>query len=122
MRKQLLTLTLLATLTGCSDFPGVYKMPVPQGNPVTQEQLNQLRPGMTQSQVRYVMGTPLVEDTFHENRWDYIYHLVEEDEMTENNRVQLYFENGRLVRIGGDMRPGAEPEPQPEQPEEATAQ
>ncbi len=108
MRKQLLALALLATLTGCTDFPGVYKMDVPQGNTVTQEQIDQLRPGMTQSQVRYVMGTPLIEDTFHENRWDYVYHLVEEDKMRANQRVTLYFDKGLLARIEGDMRPGAE--------------
>lgn len=109
MLKQLLVITALVTLTGCTYFPGVYKMDVPQGNPISQQQLDQLRPGMTESQVRYVMGTPLIQDTFHQNRWDYVYHLVEEDEMQENRRVTLYFQNGLLIRIEGDMYPGSEP-------------
>jgi len=108
MRKQLLVALTLISLTGCTVFPGVYKMDVAQGNEVTQEMVDQLRPGMTQSQVRYVMGTPLLTDTFNQNRWDYVYQMVEEDERTEKRRVTLYFENNRLVRLEGDLRPGAQ--------------
>ena len=108
MRKQLLVALTLISLSGCTAFPGVYKMDVAQGNEVTQEMVDQLRPGMTQSQVRYVMGTPLLTDTFNQNRWDYIYQMVEEDERTEKRRVTLYFENNRLVRLEGDLRPGAQ--------------
>lgn len=108
MRKQLLVALTLIGLSGCTAFPGVYKMDVAQGNEVTQEMVDQLRPGMTQSQVRYVMGTPLLTDTFNQNRWDYIYQMVEEDERTEKRRVTLYFENNRLVRLEGDLRPGAQ--------------
>ena len=108
MRKQLLVALTLIGLSGCTAFPGVYKMDVAQGNEVTQEMVDQLRPGMTQSQVRYVMGTPLLTDTFNQNRWDYIYQMVEEDERTEKRRITLYFENNRLVRLEGDLRPGAQ--------------
>jgi len=108
MRKQLLVALTLISLSGCTAFPGVYKMDVAQGNEVTQEMVDQLRPGMTQSQVRYVMGTPLLTDTFNQNRWDYIYQMVEEDERTDKRRVTLYFENNRLVRLEGDLRPGAQ--------------
>ena len=108
MRKQLLVAMTLISLSGCTAFPGVYKMDVAQGNEVTQEMVDQLRPGMTQSQVRYVMGTPLLTDTFNQNRWDYIYQMVEEDERTDKRRVTLYFENNRLVRLEGDLRPGAQ--------------
>jgi outer membrane protein assembly factor BamE len=107
MRKQLLVALTLISLAGCTVFPGVYKMDVAQGNEVTQEMVDQLRPGMTQSQVRYVMGTPLLTDTFNQNRWDYIYQMVEEDERTEKRRVTLYFENNRLTRLEGDLRPGS---------------
>ncbi len=108
MRKQLLVALTLISLSGCTAFPGVYKMDVAQGNEITQEMVDQLRPGMTQSQVRYVMGTPLLTDTFNQNRWDYVYQMVEEDERTEKRRVTLYFENNRLVRLEGDLRPGAQ--------------
>jgi len=105
MRKQLLVALTLIGLSGCTAFPGVYKMDVAQGNEVTQEMVDQLRPGMTQSQVRYVMGTPLLTDTFNQSRWDYIYQMVEEDERTDKRRVTLFFENNRLVRLEGDLRP-----------------
>jgi len=107
MRKQLLVALTLLTLVGCSSFPGVYKMDVAQGNEVTQEMIDQLRPGMSESQVRYVMGTPLLTDTFNQTRWDYIYQLVQEDQTTEKRRVTLYFDSGRLTRIEGDLAPGA---------------
>src|SRR5210317_830837 len=107
MRKQLLIALTLLTLSGCSSFPGVYKMDVAQGNEVTQEMVDQLRPGMTESQVRYVMGTPLLTDTFNQTRWDYIYQLVQEDERVEQRRITLYFDGGRLSRLEGDLRPKA---------------
>ena len=64
----------LLALAGCS-FPGVYKIDIQQGNVVTQDMIDQLRPGMTRRQVRFIMGNPLLVDTFHANRWDYLYSL-----------------------------------------------
>ena len=64
-------------LTGCGgfQFPGVHRIDVQQGNIITQEMVDQLRPGMTKSQVRFIMGTPLVSDSFNPQRWDYYYSL-----------------------------------------------
>lgn len=105
MRKQLIIALTLLSLSGCTAFPGVYKMDVAQGNEVNQEMIDQLRPGMTPSQVRYVMGTPLLVDTFNQARWDYVYRMIQDDETVEKRRVTLYFEADRLVQIEGDMRP-----------------
>ena len=69
-----LTLVGLAALAGCS-FPGVYKIDIQQGNVVTQDMIDQLKPGMTRRQVRFIMGNPLITDTFHANRWDYLYSI-----------------------------------------------
>ncbi|HCL77559.1 MAG TPA: outer membrane protein assembly factor BamE, partial [Pseudomonas sp.] len=69
-----LTLVGLFALAGCS-FPGVYKVDIQQGNVVTQDMIDQLRPGMTRSQVRFIMGSPLITDTFHASRWDYLYSI-----------------------------------------------
>ena len=93
-------------LAGCS-FPGVYKIDVQQGNVVTQEMVNQLRPGMTTRQVRFIMGTPLVQDTFHPERWDYLYSMQAGHQEREQERVVLTFENDLLVGLGGDFVPGA---------------
>ncbi|MCV6590239.1 MAG: outer membrane protein assembly factor BamE [Marinobacterium sp.] len=99
---------LTLVLTGCSGFPGVYKIDIPQGNVVTQEMVNKLRPGMTRRQVRFVMGTPLVEDSFNASRWDYIYTLKDTDDSFTRQRMTLTFDaDGRLEGLSGDFRPDA---------------
>ncbi|WP_286236673.1 outer membrane protein assembly factor BamE [Neptuniibacter halophilus] len=107
MQKLLIAAVLTVALTGCSGFPGVYKIDLPQGNVVTQEMVDQLRPGMTQNQVRFVMGSPLVTDTFHEGRWDYIYSMKSgSDDSYTRERISLYFTDGKLSGLNGDFRPG----------------
>lgn len=110
MRKVLLCISVAFLIAGCSEFPGVYKIDIPQGNIVTQEMVDQLRPGMTPSQVRYIMGTPLVNDSFNENRWDYIYSIKQGDGERYRERISLFFEHDRLVRLSGDFRPGGQPD------------
>ncbi len=102
-------------LTGCASstdsgsklisFPGAYKIDIQQGNVITQEMINQLRPGMTRAQVQYVMGSPLLEDTFNRNRWDYIYSLQPGGKDREQKTVTLFFENDQLSSIQGDLKP-----------------
>lgn len=111
MQKVIISATLAILIAGCSEFPGVYKIDIPQGNLVSQEMVNQLRPGMTPSQVRYIMGTPLVNDSFSENRWDYIYTLKNGDGERSRERISLFFSDGKLTRLSGDFQPGAEPKP-----------
>jgi outer membrane protein assembly factor BamE (lipoprotein component of BamABCDE complex)/ketosteroid isomerase-like protein len=85
-----------------------FKMEVQQGNVVTSKMLLQLRPGMTRSQVRYIMGTPLVVDSFRDNRWDYFYELRKQGEVIEKRRVILDFDKDNLVAVRGDVIPSAE--------------
>lgn len=94
-----------ASLSGCG-FPGVYKIDIQQGNVVTQEMVDQLRPGMTTRQVRFIMGTPLIQDTFEPNRWDYLYSMQSGHNPREQERISLMFENDRLVGLAGDFVPG----------------
>lgn len=104
--KKLIILSLwlnTALVTGCGSFP--YKIDIPQGNIIEQEQLNRVQPGMTKSQVQYLMGTPLVNDPFHQDRWDYYYSLKTGNKVHERHHVAMFFENDRLARIEGDMRP-----------------
>lgn len=93
-------------LAGCG-FPGVYKIDVQQGNVVTQDMVNQLRPGMTTRQVRFIMGTPLIQDTFHPDRWDYLYSMKAGHQERTQERISLVFEEDRLVGLSGDFVPGA---------------
>jgi len=101
-----LTLVGLFALAGCS-FPGVYKVDIQQGNVVTQDMIDQLRPGMTRSQVRFIMGSPLITDTFHARRWDYLYSIEPGGGQRQQERVSLVFnENDQLTGLTGDFRPG----------------
>lgn len=101
-----LTLVGLFALAGCS-FPGVYKVDIQQGNVVTQDMIDQLRPGMSRTQVRYVMGNPLITDTFHANRWDYLYSIQPGGHARQQERISLVFnEADQLVGLAGDFKPG----------------
>ena len=101
-----LAFTGLVALAGCS-FPGVYKIDIQQGNVVTQDMIDQLRPGMTRSQVRFIMGNPLISDTFHPTRWDYLYSLQPGGGQRQQERVSLQFnESDQLVSLEGDFMPG----------------
>ena len=100
------TLASLLILAGCS-FPGVHKIDIQQGNVVTQDMVDQLRPGMTTRQVRFIMGTPLIADTFHSNRWDYLYSIQVAGGKRQQERISLTFdENNQLQGLGGDFVPG----------------
>lgn len=92
-------------------------MDIQQGNVVTSKMMLQLRPGMTQSQVRFIMGTPLIQDSFHKDRWDYFYQMRKGGKLIEQRRVILEFDQDALVRVRGDVVPAgsgqdvAEPSP-----------
>jgi len=121
MRQVLIIISLLAsTLAGCSgkNIPFVYKIDIPQGNVITQEMVDQLQRGMDKQRVAYVMGTPLLVDVFHQDRWDYVYRLKPGRGKPTQRRISLHFENDQLVRIDGDVTPaaGAEPPVESEQP------
>jgi outer membrane protein assembly factor BamE len=107
MKKLLISIVCSAALivTGCSSFPWVYRIDVQQGNVISQEKLNQVKPGMTKRQVRFLMGTPLIEDPFNQNRWDYVYTNQPGHEKRTEKQVTMYFHGDQLARIEGDMRP-----------------
>ncbi len=91
--------------------PGVtpYRMVIQQGNFISQEMVDQLKPGMTREQVRFILGTPLVTDIFHADRWDYVYWREAENGKREERRIALFFADGKLDRIVGDaqLTPGS---------------
>lgn len=97
-------------LTGCSSwsFPlAPYKIDVQQGNHVTQDMVEKLKPGMTKSQVRFILGTPLVTDMFHADRWDYFYSYQKGGKITEQRRITVLFDKDVLKKIEGDVTPAA---------------
>jgi len=110
MEKLLIYWVLGASLIlgGCArmnDLPIVFKPDIQQGNILDQEAVDKLEPGMSSTQVRYLMGTPMLVDVFHPERWDYVYSLKKGGDKPDMQRLTLYFEDNRLQRLEGDLRP-----------------
>lgn len=97
------TLILLAGLSmaGCA-LPSYYRVPVLQGNVVTQDKVQQLELGMTPPQVRYLLGTPLVVSNFEPNRWDYLFYYRNTRGQARESKLSLRFSEGALASIDGD--------------------
>ncbi len=111
MRKNLIYSWLLATLyltvglsgillTACESLlPTPHKIDIQQGNQVQLQDLERLQPGMTRTQVKFLLGTPLLQDAFHQNRWYYLYYLHPANDSARQSRVSLYFDQDTLVKI-----------------------
>lgn len=100
------------SLSACSSVPMLpnlkpYKMDVQQGNVVTQEMVAKLQPGMTKAQVRFILGSPLIVDAFHNDRWDYVYRLDKQGKLAESRKITVIFDNDKLTQLEGDVVPGA---------------
>lgn len=113
-RVSLLALPLLAGLAGCDSLQrtdslfGVitpYRIDIVQGNALTKEQVALIRPGLTKLQVRDVLGTPLLTDPFHADRWDYLFTLRREGTAPQRRSVIVTFEGERVktVEAPGDL-------------------
>ena len=102
-------LLLAFPLAGCSSSSvlGItpYRIEIQQGNYVPEEAAAQLKPGMTKEQVKFLLGTPLVNDIFHANRWDFAYYREPKRGQREEGRLVVYFDDGRLSRIEGQGMP-----------------
>ena len=104
MKTLILTgLITFASLAGCA-FPGVFKLDIQQGNIVTTDMLEQLEPGMTPRQVKFIMGLPVVRQPFSNNQWDYVYYIEQDDKVTQQYRITIFFdENGRYSFYEGEL-------------------
>jgi len=123
--RMICPIVLALGLSGCSsmsmpsfDFamprlPSIHKFDIQQGNVITQDMIDQLKPGMTKSQVRYIMGTPLIADTFSQNRWDYYYSLQPSKGEEVREQVAIFFDEDKLVGLQGDFMPGGGEDQQP---------
>jgi len=136
MQKLLISITVTASLfsAGCSTVgdglesasavtdwipdaldraPLIYRPTIQQGNVITQEQVNQLKPGMSRSQVRFVLGSPTLRDVFHDDRWDYPYTEGVGSTPEEYKYLSVFFDNDQLVRVAGDLHPQPASEQEP---------
>ncbi|MBB5192739.1 outer membrane protein assembly factor BamE [Silvimonas terrae] len=109
IKSFLLALAAATVLAGCNvaNVLTPYKLAIPQGNEVTQDQVAQLKEGMTRSQVRFVLGTPLLTDPFHADRWDYIYTDAKGGSLREKHTFHVVFESDKLKSWTGDVLPAS---------------
>ncbi len=110
----LITFSILISsqVSGCSKradgsvkIPLVYRQDIQQGNVIEQSMIDKLEPGMTRAKVKFIMGTPLLVDPFHTNRWEYIYSNEPGSGERVQRRVSLYFEDDKLTHIEGNITP-----------------
>jgi len=105
--KAVLVLAMVLIASGCSTlrFPGVHRITVQQGNVVSQAMIDKLRPGMTKSQVRFILGNPVVDDSLDQNQWDYVYTIQVAGGDVIRNLLVLHFREQRLSYFEGDYLP-----------------
>jgi outer membrane protein assembly factor BamE len=84
-------------------IPGVYRIDIEQGNQITAKMVDRLQTGMTERQVRYALGSPLMIDTFHPERWDYLYQMKRGNGDFEQRHITVYFSEGKLAQIEGEI-------------------
>jgi outer membrane protein assembly factor BamE len=99
---------VLVSFSGCSSF-SPYKMDIRQGNYITPEMRKKVKVGMSRQQVSSILGSPLVSDVFHANRWDYIYRFEEKTKLVEQQRLTLYFEGEFVSRIDDNQAADSKP-------------
>lgn len=126
-------IALVPLIAGCSSFEvpdtldvtsklNPYRIDIRQGNLVTQDMVGQLKAGMSREQVRFVLGSPMLADVFHPDRWDYVYYFKpgNKPEDTQQRRLIVYFEDDKLVSVGGDVVAAEDGEIQPPEPRTRT--
>jgi outer membrane protein assembly factor BamE len=84
---------------------GVYKIDINQGNYLSQDMVGKLKVGMTQAQVKQLLGTPLVNSPFRPDRWDYIYEFTRQGKVVEHRNFTIYFADAKVTRWEGDEMP-----------------
>ena len=95
----IVSLCMLALSSGC-----VYRQTISQGNLIKQENLDQVEVGMTRNQIRFLLGTPMIDDPFHTDRWDYVYYLkVGREDAIQKRWVSIYFADDKVSEIREDQ-------------------
>ena len=100
--KKIPLLFLSIFIVSCS-IPKTYEVVISQGNLIDQEMIDKLEVGMTESQVKFVMGSPLISDTFYPNRWDYFTSVTQGSKTYTEQKISLYFEDNKLSRWEGEL-------------------
>ena len=117
MKKLALLCIPLILLGACSrsfdggyNVPLLYKIDIQQGNVIEQEMLNKLKPGMDKNQVKFIMGTPVIIDPFHNDRWEYVFSMQKAGGVREQRHITLHFdEDEKLTHVSGDVEVSSTP-------------
>jgi len=117
LRFVLASIVCVPLLGACFLTP--HKIDVQQGNYLDAQTVSKLKPDMTRSQVRFLLGTPLISDPFHPERWDYVYMDFKGGTLKQQKRLTLYFDGDQLKRALTDFMPAAIP-PEPAKTAEST--
>lgn len=99
MRKLLILLIALASTSGCT----LYRLEIQQGNVLEAETYEQLKVGMSRQQVQFLLGTPLIADPFHRNRWDYVFRKQTGKGDVEQQQITVYFVDEKLATVVRDV-------------------
>jgi outer membrane protein assembly factor BamE len=112
MRALLVIVFAALIASGCSfkrpRLPRVHKLTVQQGNVITQDMIDKLKPGMTRAQVAFIMGEPVFRNSFNDNRWDYVYSIELPGVFSSQQMVSLYFVDDVLAYFTGDLAPSSQ--------------
>jgi outer membrane protein assembly factor BamE len=107
MRKTALLIPLL--LSGCSylyapvNWFTPYKIDIQQGNALDEQAIAKLKPGMTKAEVKALLGSPLLQDAFHADRWDYVFRMRKKGSIVEEHNLAVFFDQDKLRRVDGDL-------------------
>ena len=111
MKNLLVTVFFLFVLCACTksfdggyEIPGLYKIDIQQGNVLEQDMINKLRPGMSMDKVKFIMGSPVIIDPFHNDRGEYIFSYQKGGGVREQRHITLHFDDDeKLSHITGDI-------------------
>ncbi len=101
MKQKMTRISLIAAmifgLSACVNIP--YRAPIQQGNLIEAERINLIKPGMSKTQIANTIGTPVLEDLFHKDRWDYIYRLDEHYQPAQQHSLTIWFNNDIATKV-----------------------
>lgn len=97
LKRSSLLISLTLFITSCALIPSAHRIEITQGSVIEQESIDKLELGMTEEQVKFVMGSPSIQDIFHPNRWDYIHYVDRQREELINQQMTLIFKDGLLT-------------------------
>ncbi len=105
----LFAVVLFTVITSAVTACKVYRPEINQGQSIKYEAVSSVKNGMTREEVKAILGTPLIQDVFNQNRWDYVYKLIDRDRtITEEKKITILFENDVVKSIDHDIEPDEE--------------